>query len=183
MSTQDTDRAENISNGTQRSHKQTTSWENVANNPENSTWRGIIMQWGNQNKKWRQRTTVWTQVTIIYLALSTYDHTINESQVFNAQGATMTNTYLLLNVICRVKYKWNDSISISRYVDRPWRLWHKSKQPYRLNLGHQRTHLTIRWLYKPSKMVKTLHESRHKPSYQPRPFSFNNISHNTNHII
>ena len=58
-----------------------------------------------------------THVSIIYLEYSTYNHTVNESQVLNKQAATMLSAYWELNVIYRVKYKCNDIVSICNQMD------------------------------------------------------------------
>ena len=62
-----------------------------------------------------------THAAIMYSDLSSYQHTINELQVFNAEGATMLSSYWQVNAIDRVKYKCNDAKSFLRQVDRVWR--------------------------------------------------------------
>ena len=62
-----------------------------------------------------------THAAIIYSALASYQHTVNESQVFNAEGAMMLSSFWQVNVINRVKYKCNDAKSFLRQVDQVWR--------------------------------------------------------------
>ena len=75
-STQGSDRGEHIGNGTRLCEKQNTSWANVANNPENLAWRGVIMQLGNWVMKTNGEGSILTHATIIYSEYSTYSHTV-----------------------------------------------------------------------------------------------------------
>ena len=74
----------------------------------------IITHIGNRVMKSDGKDSGLTHVAIIYPEYSTYNHTVNESQVLNTQGATTSSSYLQLNVIDRVKYNCNDTISIFR---------------------------------------------------------------------